>query len=205
MCAGVSSAFSRRSARYRGLGLQSLYNSRTWSGISIQGSADTSWAMMACGKIGARSAGPIGCKVCGFRYGAGGAGMSGRMLYQRSGMSFSSRRIFLVIAPASRSVSAEDASSARVALRGRARTPAPVPLASPFADQVQAWPGSVGAARRRFAASALELDRPRDCDVLLGGGVKRPGGVVEVRPAQRAEVSPSGQDDRVHVVVGSDC
>jgi len=55
--------------------------------------------MIACGKMGARSAGPIGFSVCGFRYGAGGAGMSGRMLYQRSGMSLSSRRIFLVTAP----------------------------------------------------------------------------------------------------------
>src|SRR5882724_685683 len=50
--------------------------------------------MIACGKIGARSAGPIGCRVCGFKYGAGGAGMSGRMLYQRSGISLSLSRIF---------------------------------------------------------------------------------------------------------------
>src|SRR5438093_12412097 len=115
--------------------------------------------------------------------------MSGRMLYQRSGMSFSSRRIFLVIAPASRSVSAEDASSARVALRGRARTPAPVPLASPFADQVQAWPWSVGAARGRFAAAALELDRQGDCAVFSAGALSRQGGAEEVRPAQRAELA----------------
>src|SRR2546426_6256879 len=123
MCAGVSSAFSRRSARYRGLGLQILYNSRTWSGISIQGSADTSWAMMACGKIGARSAGPIGCKVCGFRYGAGGAGISGRMLYQRSGISFSLSRIFLVTAPSLLNP-LEGASVKRVFLARQSRPPA---------------------------------------------------------------------------------
>src|SRR5436305_3803288 len=69
--------------------------SRTCSGISIQGSADTSCMMIACGKMGARSAGPIGCRVAGWRYGAGGSGRSGTMLYQRSGMSLSLRTYFL--------------------------------------------------------------------------------------------------------------
>src|SRR5207245_7633641 len=204
MCAGVSSAFSRRSARYRGLGLQILYNSRTWSGISIQGSADTSWAMMACGKIGARSAGPIGCKVCGFRYGAGGAGISGRMLYQRSGMSFSLSRIFLVTAPSLLNP-LEGASLKRVFLARQSRPPAFVAaLFTGLPDQLQPRSRTVGSSHRRLPAPTLELHRPRHGDVLVGGCMQRPGRVVQVCPPEGAQIRPAGQDDAVHVVVATD-
>src|SRR6267378_7210348 len=103
--------------------------SLTSSGISIHGSAETSWAMIACGKIGARSAGPIGWSVIGFRYGAGGAGMSGRMLYQRSGISLSSRRIFLVTAPSLLNQFGRCPRAESVALLGALGSPALVPIA----------------------------------------------------------------------------
>src|SRR2546427_6196210 len=204
MGAGVHRAFSRRSARYRGLGLQILYNSRTWSGISIQGSADTSWAMMACGKIGARSAGPIGCKVCGFRYGAGGAGISGRMLYQRSGMSFSLSRIFLVTAPSLLNP-LEGASLKRVFLARQSRPPAFVAaLFTGLPDQLQPRSRTVGSSHRRLPAPTLELHRPRHGDVLVGGCMQRPGRVVQVCPPEGATNRPAGQDGAVHVVVSYD-
>src|SRR2546428_11294338 len=204
MCAGVSSAFSRRSARYRGLGLQILYNSRTWSGISVQGSADTSGAMMACGKIGARAAGPIGCKVCGFRYGAGGGGISGRMLYQRSGMSFSLSRIFLVTAPSLLNP-LEGASLKRVFLARQSRPPAFVAaLFTGLPDQLQPRSRTVGSSHRRLPAPTLELHRPRHGDVLVGGCMQRPGRVVQVCPPQGAPIRPAGPDDAVHVVRATD-
>src|ERR687888_206155 len=69
--------------------------SRTWSGISIRGSAETSWAISAIGKSGARSAGPIGWPVPGCSTGGGGEGRPGTMLYQWVGRSRSSRRILV--------------------------------------------------------------------------------------------------------------
>src|SRR6266851_330992 len=204
MWAGVSRAFSSRSARYSGLGRQILYISRTWSGISIHGSAETSCAMIACGKIGARSAGPIGCSVWGFRYGAGGAGMSGRMLYQRSGMSLSSRRIFLVTAQPPESVRKVPRPES-VALPASLWTPALVASAgAAAADQLEPGPGAVGATRRRLPAPALKLHRPRQRDVLVGCRMKGPGRVVKVRSSQRDQVGTTGQDDAVHVVVSAD-
>ena len=40
--------------------------------------------------------------------------------------------------------------------------------------------------------------------LLLGGGVQRPVRVVQVRAAERAQVGPAGEQDRVDVVVGGD-
>src|SRR5205807_1721204 len=105
--------------------------------------------MIACGKIGARSADPIGFSVCGFRYGAGGAGMSGRMLYQRSGMSLSLSRIFLVTAPSLLNPCGRRLVRS-VALDGAPWVPASVaPRRGAFAEQFQPGAGTVGAARRR--------------------------------------------------------
>src|SRR5438105_2471154 len=188
MCAGVSSAFSRRSARYNGLGRQMRYTSRTWSGISIHGSAETSCAMIACGNRGARSAGPIGCRVAGCRYGAGGAGISGRMLYQRSGMSPSLSRIFLVTAPSLLKPS-EGACSERVALAGG---PESLELR---VRELDFW-------RRHVLLKMLERQRardrkhprrapkePREHDLRRGRGVP-PGDLAKggaTAPAQRKE------------------
>src|SRR6202521_3152408 len=66
--------------------------SRTRSGISIHRSVDTSWPMMAIGKIGVRSGGVSGSRVRGLRNGPSGSGRSATMLYQRSGSSSSLRR-----------------------------------------------------------------------------------------------------------------
>src|SRR6267143_4560323 len=144
--------------------------SRTCSGISIHGSAETSCAMIACGKIGARSAGPIGSSVRGLRYGAGGAGMSGRMLYQRSGMSLSLRRIFFVTAPSLLNQFGRCPRAERVALRGRLWPPALVPdTGRALANQLQPRPRPVGAPRRGLSAPPLELHRPGHGNVLVGG------------------------------------
>src|SRR5690242_16307447 len=142
------------------------YTSRTWSGISIHGSAETSCAMIACGKIGARSAGPIGCSVWGLRYGAGGAGMSGRMLYQRSGMSLSLRRIFLVTASQPPESVPKVPRLESVTLAGGSWSPPPVAAAGAAGpDQFEARPRPVGASRGRLAASPLKLHRPGHRDV----------------------------------------
>src|SRR5580704_4396038 len=63
-----------------------------------------------------------------------------------------------------------------------------------------------GAAGRAPAARAPRVGprRGRAIVALLGGGVQGPVRVVEVGPAQGAQVGPAGQDDRVHVVVGRD-
>jgi hypothetical protein len=63
--------------------------SRTGSGIAISRSADTSCLMISIGNSGARSAGPIGLPVPGWRTGGSGFGRSAWMLYQLRGMSFS--------------------------------------------------------------------------------------------------------------------
>src|SRR5438034_805270 len=160
--------------------------------------------MIACGKIGARSAGPIGCSVCGFRYGAGGAGISGRMLYQRSGMSLSLSRIFLVTAPSLLNPMAGAPES--VSLRSGPRPPTPVPTTCGDAgsDQLQARARAIGAPSRRLPASTLELDRPGDRYFLLGGGMQSPCRVVQVSTPESTQIRPAGQDDAVDVVVAAD-
>src|SRR6185503_10630606 len=161
--------------------------------------------MIACGKMGARSAGPIGCRVCGLRYGAGGAGMSGRMLYQRSGMSLSSSRIFLFTAPSLLNEFGTCPRTPRLFLPGQVWPPAPVPRPlRPLTDQLEARPRPVGAARRRLAGAALELHGPLDPMALVGRRVQRPGRVVNVGAPEGAEVGAPGEDDRVHVVVAAD-
>src|SRR6266568_2132937 len=74
-------------------------------------------------------------------------------------------------------------------------------------DQLQPGPRPVGAAGLRLAAARGELVRPgggRPGVALLRGGVQGPLRVVQVRPAQGAEVGTAGQQDRVDVVVGRD-
>src|SRR5215213_4759749 len=55
-------------------------------------SVETSWPMTAIGKRGARSSGPIGWCVPGWRTGAGGFGRSAARLYQDVGMASSGKR-----------------------------------------------------------------------------------------------------------------
>src|SRR6476660_6810041 len=69
--------------------------SRTSSGISISGSADTSCWIRPIGKIGERSSGPAGSIVSGRRGGAGGPGRSAIRLTQCVGISLSGSRIFV--------------------------------------------------------------------------------------------------------------
>src|SRR5438309_10401563 len=103
--------------------------------------------------------------------------MSGRMLYQRSGMSFSSRRIFLVTAPSLLNPFGR-CPARSVPLPSPSGPPPLVPPAGrPVADQVQPRARAVGAARGRLAASAQKLHRPHVGDVLVGGGVQRPSEV----------------------------
>src|SRR5256714_13059237 len=87
MCAGVSSARSRRSARKSGDGRQRLYTSRTSSGISTSGSVATSCWISPIGKIGVRSGGPAGSCVAGLSGGLGSPGRSGIRLTQCVGIS----------------------------------------------------------------------------------------------------------------------
>jgi hypothetical protein len=63
--------------------------------MSIQRSVDISWAMIAFGKIGARSDGPRGCRVPGCNGGGRGTGRSAAMLYQALGMRDSSSRYLI--------------------------------------------------------------------------------------------------------------
>ena len=95
---------------------------------------------------------------------------------------------------------------------GKAAEPAGSPAAMggaapAVADQLEPRLRPVGAARLRLARAGLPrlaaTSRPARV-VLLGRGVQRPVRVVEVRPAERAQVGPPGQQDRVHVVVGRD-
>src|SRR5438552_924777 len=53
--------------------------------------------MIAMGKIGVRSGGVSGSSVRGLRNGPSGSGKSARMLYQRSGISFSVNRYLVVM------------------------------------------------------------------------------------------------------------
>src|SRR5215213_2382661 len=55
-------------------------------------SVETSWPMTAIGKRGARSSGPIGWCVPGWRTGGGGIGRSAARLYQDAGMASSGKR-----------------------------------------------------------------------------------------------------------------
>src|SRR5690554_2404295 len=58
----------------------------------------TSWAIRSMGKSGARSSGPIGSWVPGWRGGGGGSGRSGTRLYQAWGISDSSNSTFVTSA-----------------------------------------------------------------------------------------------------------
>src|SRR5207245_392428 len=148
---------------------------------------------------------PIGSRVCGFRYGAGGPGMSGRMLYQRSGMSLSSRRIFLVTAPSLLNPFRRCPSAERVPLPGGLWPPALVPAARRApADQFESRTRAVGAPRGGLPAPALKLHRPGHREVLLGRRMQRPGGVVVVRPPQGDQVRQAGKDVTVHFEVDVD-
>src|SRR3984885_6607280 len=88
------------------------------------------------------------------------------------------------------------------------RPPPRVPGAAGRApDQFQPGPGPVAAPGLRGSAARAPRIGPRRgraIVALLGGGVQGPVRVVEVGPAQGAQVGPAGQDDRVHVVVGGD-
>src|SRR3982074_3393473 len=86
MRAGASSSRSRRRARQSGVGRQSLYASRTSSGISTSGSGDTSCSISPMGKIGVRSGGPAGCSVAGLSGGTGSPGRSGNRFTQLVGI-----------------------------------------------------------------------------------------------------------------------
>ena len=74
-------------------------------------------------------------------------------------------------------------------------------------DQLQSRPRAIGAAGLRRPAPGLPLARPA-CPgpgvALVGCGVQRPVRVVQMRPADGAQVRASGQDQRVDVVVGGD-
>src|SRR5438105_702492 len=87
MWAGVSSASSSRRARTSGVGLHSLYTSRTSSGMSMYRSCDTSCLISSIGNNGANASGPIGSCVAGFNGGGAARGKSAAMLYHRSGTS----------------------------------------------------------------------------------------------------------------------
>src|SRR6185436_9288529 len=88
----VPSAFSRRRARYSGVGRQRPYASRTSAGISTSGSAATSWRISPIGKIGVRSSGPAGWPVPGLSGGSGSPGRSGSRLTQCVGICSSRSR-----------------------------------------------------------------------------------------------------------------
>ncbi len=72
--------------------------SRTGSGISMCRSVETSCAISAIGKSGARSSGPIGWCVPGCNGGASGSGRSAAMLYHEVGMRSSSSKYFVLAA-----------------------------------------------------------------------------------------------------------
>src|SRR3989454_765837 len=99
MCAGVSSARSRRTARCSGVGRHKRYTSRTGSGISIHRSGLTCCMMSAIGKRTARKSGVTGSLVPGWSTGAAGTGMSALMLYQALGSRDSSRRNLCWVMP----------------------------------------------------------------------------------------------------------
>ena len=86
-CARAYRARARAGGRGRAAsGRHSLYASRTGSGISTSGSAETSWPMISIGKIGVRSSGPAGCMVPGLSGGSGSPGRSGSRFTQWVGM-----------------------------------------------------------------------------------------------------------------------
>ncbi len=75
--------------------------SRTSSGIATSESVLTSWRISSIGKRGARSSGPTGSPVPGWRTGCGRFGMSDAMLYQPVGISDSgSTNLVSLTAPA---------------------------------------------------------------------------------------------------------
>ena len=99
MCAGVSSAFSRRRALKSGEGRHCAYSCRTSPGISISRSWLTSCMIRPIGNSGARSSGPSGFSVPGCSGGAIGLGRSAAMLYQARGMRFCGRLYWMVSIP----------------------------------------------------------------------------------------------------------
>src|SRR6266540_4576296 len=132
--------------------------SRTSSGIGISRSVETSCAISAIGKSGARSAGPIGFPVPGCNTGAGGDGRSAKMLYQCVGMSFSSNRNFV-----------------RSLAMGRSIRPLLLSLPGETPRNVVRWnygsPGSAGehlGARRSPAADLLGRYRMNTAFVRIG-------------------------------------
>ena len=78
---------------------------------------------------------------------------------------------------------------------------------SALPDQLQPRPRPVGARPSAAACCPPPTGRAsgaRASVALLGRGVQGPVRVVQVGAAERAQVGPAGQDQRVHVVVGRD-
>ena len=80
-----------------GVGLQIEYIFLTSSGIVTHLSVVTSCLIKASGNRGASASGPKGCMVPGFKGGNGLLGISAMILYQFSGISLSSKFIFLFL------------------------------------------------------------------------------------------------------------
>src|ERR1700754_479031 len=93
-----------------------------------------------------------------------------------------------------------------------ARTPPRPPSCVPgaghaSADELEPRPRTVSAAGPRPSAPRFEWigpAHPRPEVALLGGRMQGPVRVIEVRPPDRAQVGPPGEQDRVHVVPGRD-
>src|SRR6201984_1797718 len=164
--------------------------------MSIQRSCDTSWRMIAIGNRGARSAGPIGCRVAGWRKGPSGSGRSGRMLYQRSGSWSSLRRNFFMAL-----------SSFLAERRGREDTPARGALRVPPYRLDLHLAGASGGGDPHRVAGAMAEQRPahrgdrRDASV---GGVGL-GGAHEMEHALAELVDHGdGAPELDHLRVGGD-
>ena len=191
MRAGVPSACSRRRARTSGVGRHRRRMSSTSPGMSIHGSADTSWAMSAIGNSGARSSGPTGSLVAGCSGGWGGFSRWGTTLNQAWG----SRRA------ASTNESSPQVSEGRVgtgtaAFRVRAAGTAPSihrfvrerrshgdtgrgstrPAAADPAPPGPGAPGHRGAAHLRSAAARAAAPPPSRSPGAAGARRTRAGG-----------------------------
>src|SRR5262249_54571901 len=95
----------------------------------------------------------------------------------------------------------------RPTVAGRsARPPAPGPRRPPaITDPLRRWPRAVGAAGRGFAAAGGKLRRPHRAGpliALLDSRMQRPLWIVEMWSAERTQIGTTGQDERVHVVIG---
>src|SRR6266851_8617794 len=109
------------------------------------------------------------------------------MLYQRSGISLSLRRNFLVTAPSLLKSVRKVPRPERVALADCFWSPASV--TSPrgvAADQFQTRTRTVRSPGGGFPAATLELHRPFDPMLLVGGGMERPRRVIKVSPPEGA-------------------